>query len=76
MTTALHSGEAALETREILRADGEFALSRGVWGRDRSPVLMLAPVSECPSPATLARLEHKLSLCEDLDSEWPSVRSR
>jgi hypothetical protein len=31
---------------------------------------MLAPVSEYLSPAALARLEHKLSLREDLDSEW------
>jgi predicted ATPase len=70
MTTALRSGEAVLETREILHADAEFALSRGVWGPGRSPVLMLAPVSECPSPAALARLERKLSLREELDSEW------
>jgi predicted ATPase/signal transduction histidine kinase len=70
MTTVLRSGEAALEAREILRADGEFALSRATWGPDRSPVLMLALVSEYPSPAGLARLEHKLSLREDLDSEW------
>ena len=70
MTTALRSAEAALEAREILRADGEFTLSRGVWGPGRSPVLMLAPVSEYLSPAALARLEQKLSLREDLDSAW------
>jgi predicted ATPase/signal transduction histidine kinase len=70
MTTALRSSEVTLDTREILRAGGELVLCREVWGPGQSPVLMLAPTSEVLSPAALARLEHELSLREDLDSEW------
>ncbi len=70
MTSALRSTEAALELREVLFADGEFALSRGVWGPGRVPVLVLAPILEPPPPRALARMDRLLLLRESLATEW------
>ena len=57
---------------EELRRDGEMVLYRG---RHRAPseailraILLLAPVSEHPSPASLARLEHEYSLRAELEA--------
>jgi hypothetical protein len=53
----------------VLREDSEFALFRGERAGD-APILMLAPVTERPAPASLARLEHECSLAAELDPAW------
>jgi PAS domain S-box-containing protein len=59
---------------ETVRQDGEFILYRGLRQSlpDGSvgPVLVLAPASERPSPETLGRMEHELSLKSELDPAW------
>jgi serine/threonine protein kinase len=55
---------------QTLRADEEFALSRGRQDGDQSSVLVVAPVSEYPSLGSLARLEHEYSLRDELDPDW------
>src|SRR5215471_3891593 len=55
---------------ETLRADEEFGLYRARREGDPSTVLVVAPVSEYPSPGSLARLEHAYSLRDELDSDW------
>ena len=62
--------EEAFEAREILSADVEFTLSRGVWGLGRSPALMLAPIAEFPRRAVVMRLEQYYLLREVLASAW------
>jgi hypothetical protein len=42
---------------ETLWEDGEFVLSRGVRDGELSPLLVVAPASAQPSPASLARPE-------------------
>jgi len=71
-TTAVGVGRAGLEFEklETLLVDGEFTLSRGTWGPGRTPALLLSPTFERPSPATLARLEHKFSLRDEVAAEW------
>ncbi|HXV82547.1 MAG TPA: sigma 54-interacting transcriptional regulator, partial [Candidatus Binatia bacterium] len=59
---------------ETLRHDAEFVLYRGLVKRqhNKSPsrLLILAPVLERPAPETLRRMEHELSLKEELDADW------
>ena len=59
---------------ETLRRDAEFVLYRGFAKRpdDNSPsrLLILAPALERPAPETLRRMEHELSLKEELDADW------
>src|SRR6266404_5375055 len=55
---------------EMLRDDQEFALYRGRHPRHLSQVLVLAPVAEQPTPASLKRLEHEYSLAAELDAAW------
>jgi len=55
---------------ETLRADEEFSLCRVRQEGEPSTVLVVAPVSEYPSPGSLARLEHAYSLRDELDSDW------
>jgi serine/threonine protein kinase len=55
---------------ETLRADEEFSLCRVRREGEPSTVLVVAPVSEYPSPGSLARLEHAYSLRDELDSDW------
>src|SRR3981081_3714450 len=52
---------------ETLRKGGEFILYRGRQRGNPSPVLVLTPVAEQPTPATLRRLEHEYSLAAALD---------
>ena len=47
---------------ETLREDEELVLERGQEDRDLSAILVVAPVSECPVPGILERLEHEYSL--------------
>jgi len=51
---------------ETLREDGEFILFRD----GQANLLVLMPVAEQPSAASLRRLEHELSLIAELDSCW------
>src|SRR6202043_2460070 len=55
---------------ETLRVDEEFSLCRIRQEGQPSTVLVVAPVSEYPSPGSLARLEHAYSLRDELDSDW------
>src|SRR5258708_29132183 len=55
---------------EPLRKGGEFILYRGRQRGNPSPVLVLAPIAEQPTPASLRRLEHEYSLAADLDPAW------
>ncbi|MBV8141042.1 MAG: serine/threonine protein kinase [Verrucomicrobia bacterium] len=55
---------------ESLRTGKEFNLYRGRGVGEFLPILVRAPSSERPEPATLKRLEHEYSLRNDLDPEW------
>src|SRR5260221_1126103 len=55
---------------ETLRKGAEFILYRGRQRGNPLPVLVLAPISEQPTPAALRRLEHEYSLAADLDPAW------
>ena len=59
---------------EPLNKGGELILYRGVHATPsdgRLPsVLVVAPVGEYASPATLARVEHEYSLAAELDPRW------
>src|SRR5258707_7663 len=55
---------------ETLRKGGEFILYRGRQRGNPSPVLLLAPIAEQPTPASLRRLEHEYSLAAELDPTW------
>jgi PAS domain S-box-containing protein len=50
--------------------DGEFVLSRVRPSRDHPPALFVRPAAAHPPTATIAQLEHALSLRDDLDSSW------
>ena len=52
---------------EALWEDEEFVLSRGVREGEASPILVVAPASARPAPASLARLEHAHALRDELD---------
>ncbi len=62
--------ELSLDALKKLHDDGEFVLSRGRRENDQSPLLVVAPASEHPAPATLRRLEHAYALRDWLDSAW------
>jgi PAS domain S-box-containing protein len=49
---------------------GDLVLSRSTLADEETSVLVLAPASERPAPATIARLEHEYSLRDELDSDW------
>jgi PAS domain S-box-containing protein len=51
---------------ETLWEDGDFVLSRSALAGESAPVLLLAPASERPAPAVIARLEHAYALREEL----------
>ena len=50
--------------------DPDFILSREAPPSGSESLLLLAPTSEQPSPATIRRLEYLHSLREKLDSAW------
>ena len=50
--------------------DGEFLLARIVSVEASSPILVLTPAVDQPSPATLARLDHAYGLRNELDPAW------
>jgi hypothetical protein len=49
--------------------EGSFRLYRGL-GDGLSPILLVAPAGEYPSPRSLLRLEHEYGLRTDLDGDW------
>jgi AAA ATPase domain/Protein kinase domain len=53
-----------------LRKGADFTLYRGRQHGDPSPLLILAPTAEYPSPESLRRLEHEYSLAAEMDPEW------
>ncbi|MEA2660284.1 MAG: hypothetical protein QOF64_3142, partial [Candidatus Binatota bacterium] len=55
---------------ETLREGGEFILYRGWQHGNPLPVLVLTPVAEQPTPASLKQLEHEYSLAAELDADW------
>jgi PAS domain S-box-containing protein len=55
---------------EALRKDKEFILYRGRGNDDASPVLVLSPAAQRPTPESLKRLEHAYSFKEELDPTW------
>jgi len=55
---------------EPIRDSAEFTLYRGRQHGNPSPVLVVAPTAEQPSPQSLRRLEHEHSLAADLDPTW------
>src|SRR5579883_2802290 len=55
---------------ERIRDGGEFTLYRGWQHGHPSPVLVVAPTAEQPSPQSLLRLEHEYSLAAELESTW------
>jgi PAS domain S-box-containing protein len=55
---------------ELLRKGVDFTLYRGRQHGNPSPVLVVAPTAEQPSPQALKRLEHEYSLAAELDADW------
>jgi hypothetical protein len=55
---------------ETLREGGEFALCRGRQQADSGSILVLVPVADRPTPASLKRLEHEYALAAELDPGW------
>src|SRR3981189_2047838 len=55
---------------ETLREGADFTLYRGRQHGNPSPVLVIAPSAEQPSPQSLRRLEHEYSLAAELDPAW------
>src|ERR1700728_812866 len=53
-----------------LRGGPDFTLYRGQQHGNPSPVLVVAPAAEQPSPQSLRRLEHEYSLAAELDPAW------
>jgi PAS domain S-box-containing protein len=49
--------------------EGPLTLHRGL-GDGLSPILLIAPTGEYPSPGLLQRLEHEYALRTDLDGDW------
>jgi predicted ATPase/C4-dicarboxylate-specific signal transduction histidine kinase len=64
------AAERSASVYETLRVDEEFSLCRVLQDGEPSTVLVLAPISEYPSPGSLARLQHAYSLRDELDSDW------
>jgi PAS domain S-box-containing protein len=58
---------------EPLREGPEFTLYRGRQHDNPSPVLIIAPATEQPSPQVLRRLEHEHSLVAALDPAWAAM---
>jgi serine/threonine protein kinase len=55
---------------EVLREGADFTVYRGRQRGNPTPVLVVAPAAERPSPQSLRRLEHEYSLAAELDAAW------
>jgi PAS domain S-box-containing protein len=53
-----------------IRKGADFTLYRGRQHGDPSPVLVLAPTAQYPSPESLRRLAQEHSLASEIDPEW------
>jgi hypothetical protein len=53
-----------------VRNGADFTLYRGQQHDNPSPVLVVAPTAEHPSPESLQRLAHEYSLASEIDPEW------
>ena len=53
-----------------IRKGADFSLYRGQQHGNPSPVLVVAPTAEQPSPESLRRLAHEFSLASEIDPEW------
>ncbi len=62
--------ELSRDELKTLSENGEFVLSRGRLASDGSAVLVEAPTSDHPAPASVHRLEHAYALRDTLDSAW------
>ena len=62
--------ELARDALQTLWDDGDFVLSRGRSEGDRSPLLVLAPAVDQPTPGSLQRLAHEYALRDALDPAW------
>jgi hypothetical protein len=62
--------ELSTNAFDALRKDEDFILYRGRSKDDASPVLVLSPALEYPTPGSLKRLEHEYSFREELDASW------
>lgn len=56
--------------REALYENGDFVVLRGVRDGDHLPVLVVAPVSQRPSPGSIGRMEHEYALRDELGPAW------
>src|ERR1700679_358961 len=72
MTTSgiLSRAESSGRVLVPLREGPDFTLYRARQHGNPSPVLVLAPTREQPSPQSLRRLEHEYSLAAELDPAW------
>src|SRR5580693_3739719 len=55
---------------ETVRDGVEFTLYRGRQRNNPTPILVVAPTAEQPSPQSLRRLEHEYSLAVELEPAW------
>ena len=55
---------------ERIRDGAEFTLYRARQRGNPSPLLVVAPAAEQPSPQSLQRLEHEYSLAAELEPAW------
>src|SRR5580693_10021842 len=55
---------------EVLREGADVTVYRGRQRGNPTPVLVVAPAAERPSPQSLRRLEHEYSLAAELDAAW------
>ena len=55
---------------EPIRDGAEFTLYRARQRGNPSPLLVVAPTAEQPSPQSLRRLEHEYSLAAELEPAW------
>ncbi len=58
---------------EPIRSRAEFTLYRARQHGNPSPVLVVAPTAEQPSPQSLRRLEHEYSLAAELEPAWSAT---
>src|SRR4051794_37113882 len=70
MDPSLQVGGEGTHTLQVLWQDGERALCRQRSNTRQATVLVVVPVAEHPSPASLERLAHALALKDELDPAW------